>query len=943
MTELNYLSFAERDLKEIIEASKNNKLVFFIGSGFSKLCETDLIKIPDWSELINELKEDLTLSDESDYLKIAQLYFLKFGQHAYVNKIKSSIKELTPSRFHKSLFDLSPRYIITTNWDDLIEKTTNTMSLPYYLICSDTDLAQSQLDKKIIKMHGDFKQHNFVFKEDDYLQYSQNFPLIENYIKGIFSTNTIVFLGYSYSDYNLKQIISWITNISKATPQKYLLGKTFDNVQALYLKNHGISLFAPAGSNQSQNSIQSYEDLHELFFNELKTVQNPDELITKIMTWVEAEINKIEKEPTTTEVDKKNKITHLNIFKMNKIINYGNEKIATLFQYKILLPEQISKKFSNCTIDYNSPPSVTLISHDSDLTFDFNKDIREINKSFLNHILNINSSDTDRFVSILNNAFITQVSLTSEIKHPIKIKKNPINIFNNLYKKIYFEYDKNDIEIMDINEEYKEILENLKSKVENENNKKNYVMATIYMANYDFIYRNVKYKAPLSKILKDFSPYDYKKISLDFPRIVQHDIQDLLQILEFNEIYKVFYQFKIKAEKNKTNAHNRRNGWISYSNDEFTIRAKLYSYIYFILGNDIYIENLTQTKQLFQSTLFDSFEHYLIEDHFIINITDLFIIIKYCNQNKIKEIAEKLIIDKKLLDIIELTPKEIATIKKYLLKSLKNICNLMNFKDKENINHTALDEWFDNLLTILGFIKWKPQEFENIFDYIFPFLKVRTYQTTTYSSIQYFLYVNWQLYQVSNPSIMKIIDIMLNKIITNEFNGVDRFNLSCNMLGNVFSISNILEYQYENIELLKLVLYKIKDENKEFKNLLIENLFLYIKTIGTDEVKIIINQFIEDNILNLPCTMPSDYVLILLLITHDYSIPKNFLINLEKFINENIPNNLSDPEIRKAKFESELPHLLKFLIDEKKIPDFKEILEQFENNMTKASSKKVEP
>lgn len=59
----------------------------------------------------------------------------------------------------------------------------------------------------------------FVFKEDDYLQYSQNFPLVENYIKGIFSTCTIVFLGYSYSDYDLKQIVSWISNISKATPK----------------------------------------------------------------------------------------------------------------------------------------------------------------------------------------------------------------------------------------------------------------------------------------------------------------------------------------------------------------------------------------------------------------------------------------------------------------------------------------------------------------------------------------------------------------------------------------------------------------------------------------------------------------------------------------------------------------------------------------------------
>ncbi|MDO1796862.1 SIR2 family protein, partial [Escherichia coli] len=197
MVGLNYLSFPEYDLKEILKASQENKLVFFIGSGFSKFSETELMKIPSWSELIDELKEDLDLPNENDFLKIAQLYFLKYGQHSYTQKVKSTIKKLEPSSFHKSLFDIAPHYIITTNWDDLLEQTAQDMGVAYDLISSDVDLAQSQLDKKIIKMHGDFRQHNFVFKEDDYLQYSQNFPLIENYIKGIFSTSTIVFLGYS--------------------------------------------------------------------------------------------------------------------------------------------------------------------------------------------------------------------------------------------------------------------------------------------------------------------------------------------------------------------------------------------------------------------------------------------------------------------------------------------------------------------------------------------------------------------------------------------------------------------------------------------------------------------------------------------------------------------------------------------------------------------------
>ncbi|EGI6677833.1 hypothetical protein IGX46_004690, partial [Escherichia coli] len=86
MINLNPLSFSEYDLNEILNASQDNKLVLFIGAGFSKFSETELIKIPTWRELINELKDDLGLSEENDYLKIAQLYFLQYGQNSYVKK-----------------------------------------------------------------------------------------------------------------------------------------------------------------------------------------------------------------------------------------------------------------------------------------------------------------------------------------------------------------------------------------------------------------------------------------------------------------------------------------------------------------------------------------------------------------------------------------------------------------------------------------------------------------------------------------------------------------------------------------------------------------------------------------------------------------------------------------------------------------------------------------
>ncbi len=152
---------------------------------------------------------------------------------------------IRPSSIHKQIFELNPKVIITTNWDTILEKAIEENAYIYDVIRCDEDLVKSTLQKKLIKMHGDFKNHNIVFKEDDYLNYQFNFPLIENYIKSILSTHTILFLllGYSYNDINFKHIIKWLQNYSEVQPPRYLTVFKENPTQNKYLENHGISIF----------------------------------------------------------------------------------------------------------------------------------------------------------------------------------------------------------------------------------------------------------------------------------------------------------------------------------------------------------------------------------------------------------------------------------------------------------------------------------------------------------------------------------------------------------------------------------------------------------------------------------------------------------------------------------------------------------------------------
>lgn len=99
-------------------------------------------------------------------------------------------------------------------------------------------------------MHGDLNDvESIVLKESDYLNYSQNHILIETFIKALLTDHTLLFLGYSLSDYNIKLIISWINfmrsqnNAIGKNGIGYLVScKKINKSEEKYFKNNGIEI-----------------------------------------------------------------------------------------------------------------------------------------------------------------------------------------------------------------------------------------------------------------------------------------------------------------------------------------------------------------------------------------------------------------------------------------------------------------------------------------------------------------------------------------------------------------------------------------------------------------------------------------------------------------------------------------------------------------------------
>ena len=269
------LSAPYEESKRIIkEAQANNKLVLFVGAGAS----IDS-KMPSWKEAISEVKKRLGIK-ENDYLKIPQYYYDARGKKEYTALMRKIFKygqPLSTSTVHKKIMQFNASTIITTNYDHLIEQASEENAEVRQVISCDSDLPYETASKELIKMHGDFEHDNFVLKEDDYLHYSSNFKLIENYIKSIIGSKVILFLGYSFNDPDIKQIFTWVKDILKKDFQRaYLINvdDEYDPNKEEYYKNLGINvIFAKAWLDDPDDMDKS-----DLLNGTLDKILSPEEL-----------------------------------------------------------------------------------------------------------------------------------------------------------------------------------------------------------------------------------------------------------------------------------------------------------------------------------------------------------------------------------------------------------------------------------------------------------------------------------------------------------------------------------------------------------------------------------------------------------------------------------------------------------------------------------------
>jgi|TARA_R100000479_G_scaffold33554_4_gene14314 hypothetical protein len=231
-------------LQEVKNVIENKSLGLYVGAGLSMGAG-----LPSWKELLlalikivedNETLAETKIAELKNLVKYPSKYLMLAEELREIipQRLPKFIKEkfddknLKPNKVHEYLLQVKSNFIITTNYDTLIEKAFVKLyddvfpTIHTYKNASSINYNLWNKDFFILKAHGDAKNspNDIVLTEKDYRKIIYNQRGYQSVLHAIFSTHTIVLLGISLSDPELLLMLGYIHNIFHGgSPTHYAL------------------------------------------------------------------------------------------------------------------------------------------------------------------------------------------------------------------------------------------------------------------------------------------------------------------------------------------------------------------------------------------------------------------------------------------------------------------------------------------------------------------------------------------------------------------------------------------------------------------------------------------------------------------------------------------------------------------------------------------------
>jgi hypothetical protein len=217
---------------ELLEAITSGRCIVFVGAGLSRGAG-----LPGWSDLINKLKDKavdrnvLNITDiqeldkiinQGDLLTAAQVLQDKLGRRYFCGFMRRVFLKpgITPTDVHKQLKTIPFRAAVTTNFDNLLEQLYKDDS-PNFGALTHKNVAELARAKRsadffLFHLHGLASRcDSIVLSENDYRLLIHREPVYRDFVKFVLSTHTILFLGFSLNDPDIKYLLDELQSTSK--------------------------------------------------------------------------------------------------------------------------------------------------------------------------------------------------------------------------------------------------------------------------------------------------------------------------------------------------------------------------------------------------------------------------------------------------------------------------------------------------------------------------------------------------------------------------------------------------------------------------------------------------------------------------------------------------------------------------------------------------------
>lgn len=230
---------------DLVAQAVQRNLVLVVGSGVSASCELSGKHPPSWDGLLNGLVSKLSiverkaeieeLIEKERLLDAAELVkqeakrltreqdFYRFIRGAVDG---SGLAKFQGSAWHDAIIRLEPDLIITTNFDNILERATQH---GYSTHSYKSERVAGEVRRKeptLLKIHGSVDEvEDIIFARTDYTRLRLHGVHALTVLQALFLTRTTLLLGYSLRDPDIQLLLENVFGGRNETPAHYMLAQ----------------------------------------------------------------------------------------------------------------------------------------------------------------------------------------------------------------------------------------------------------------------------------------------------------------------------------------------------------------------------------------------------------------------------------------------------------------------------------------------------------------------------------------------------------------------------------------------------------------------------------------------------------------------------------------------------------------------------------------------